>query len=207
MIKGDFKEAARSNSNIYLTSRRDQRVFRTSQKGRPSFVCLSKKQLCAYNQQRDKVFAFVIRKRVREPDFCFPRRQCTCHWRMQVGEQAPVCLPKRQRASHPNLHNFPSTSHHTALRCRTNIRPVRQQDTKLPTEVLAKYCSENSHPFHLSQPSGQLAGPEENAKFFWSFQRCVTLKVQIRLLLWHQCFLLFHPNPQTVHQDLRLWTN
>ena len=168
MIKGDFKEAARGNSNIYLTSRRDQRVFRTSQKGRPSYVCLSKRQLCAYNYQRDKVFAFVICKRVREPDCCLPRK-------MQVGEQAPVCLPKRQRASHPNLHNFPSTSHHTALRCRTNIRPVRQQDTKLPTKVLAKYCSENSHPFHLSQRS-QASWTRTKCKVFLKLPKmCDTL--------------------------------
>ena len=121
---------------------------------------------CAYNYQRDKVFSFVICKRVREPDCCLPRK-------MQVGEQASMCLPKRQRASHPNLHNFPSTSHHTALRCRTNIRPVRQQDTKLPREVLAKYCSENSHPFHLSQRS-QASWTRTKCKVFWSFQRCVT---------------------------------
>ena len=190
MIKGDFKEAARGNSNIYLTSRRDQRVFRTSQMGRPSCVCLSKGQLCAYNYQRDKVFAFVICKRVREPDCCLPRK-------MQVGEQAPVCLPKRQRASHPNLHNFPSTSHHTALRCRTNIRPVRQQDTKLPTEVLAKYCSENSQPFHLVQysspsmfaPLDQLITLTQRVSLYWSYNNSL-YSIYSMFIIFKQCSFL-----------------
>ena len=185
MIKGDFKEAARGNSNIYLTSRRDQRVFRTSQKGWPSYVCLSKRQVCAYNYQRDKVFSFVICKRVREPDCCLPRK-------MQVGEQAPVCLPKRQRASHPNLHNFPSTSHHTALRCRTNIRPVRQQDTKLPTELLAKYCSEDSYPSHDETHLVQYCSPSR----FAPLDQLITLThwVSIRVTTNLCAFFLFRFN-------------
>ena len=154
---------------------------------------------CAYNYQRDKVFSFVICKRVREPDCCLPRK-------MQVGEQAPVCLPKRQRASHPNLHNFPSTSHHTALRCRTNIRPVRQQDTKLPTKVLAKYCSENSHPFHLSQRS-QASWTRTKCKVFLKLPKmCDTLSSDQTSFV-APVFPSFHPNIQTVHQDLRLWAN